>query len=103
MTTTSDNNSNAPARLEPMAVPKATLENLLHHAAFAAHLVGHLDDSARADLIGPLGDHVDAIVHGLTELLGDPRTLAAPEAIAPDDRVAYDGSPMFASDAGGAP
>jgi hypothetical protein len=27
---------------------------------------------------GPLGDHVDAIVHGLTELLGDPHTLAAP-------------------------
>jgi hypothetical protein len=93
----------APARLDPVAIPKGTLEKLLHHAAFAAHLVGHLDDNARADLIGQLGDHVDAIVHGLTELLGDPRTLAAPDSVAPDDRVAYDDPPMLASSAGGAP
>ena len=97
-TTTTDN---APARLEPLAIPKATLEKLLHHAAFAAHLIGHLDDNARADLVGRLGDHVDAIVHGLTELLGDPRTFAAPDPVG-DHRVPDDGLPMLASSAGGA-
>jgi hypothetical protein len=45
-----------------------------------------------AELVGQLGDHVDALVHGLTELLGDPRTL-----------VAYDGAPMLTATAGGAP
>lgn len=100
MTTTTDN-GNAPARLEPVAIPKATLEKLLHHAAFAAHLVGHLDDNSRADLVGQLGDHVDAIVHGLTELLGNPRTFAAPDPVV-DHRVPDDGPPMLASSPGGA-
>lgn len=48
---------------------RSTLEKLLNHAESAAHLVGHLDDPIAA---GPLADHVDAIVHELTELLGDP-------------------------------
>jgi hypothetical protein len=54
---------------------RSTLEKLLNHAESAAHLVGHLDDPIAA---GPLADHVDAIVHELTELLSDPHTLAAP-------------------------
>ena len=83
-----------------LKIPRATLEKLLHHAAFAAHLVGHLDASAQADLISQIGDGVDAVVHGLTELLGDPRTLATHEAVAPD--VAHDAAPMLASGAGGA-
>src|SRR5438128_2653706 len=102
MTTKADNDSNALARLDPVAIAKATLEKLLHHAEFAAHLVGHLDDNARADLVGQLGDQVDAIVHGLTELLGDPRAFAAPDPVA-DHRVPDDGPPMLASSAGGAP
>jgi hypothetical protein len=101
MTTTTDNDSNALARLEPVAIPKASLEKLLHHAAFAAHLIGHLDDNARAHIVGQLGDHVDAIVHGLTEILGDPRTFAAPDPVA-EHRVPDDGRPMLASSAGGA-
>ena len=56
-------------------VPETVLRDLLAQAASAARIVGHLD-GAIAD--GPLGDHVDAIVHKLTELLGDPHTLAAP-------------------------
>ena len=84
-------------------VDVATLEGILYHAAFAAHLVGHLDDAAHRDLIGQLGDHVDAVVHGLTELLGAPSALAATDAAAPDDREARGVAPMLTSIAGGAP
>ena len=86
-----------------ITVERTTLEKLLHHAAFAAHLVGHLDDKAQPELIRQLGDHVDTIAHELTELLGDPGALAAPNAAAPDDRGARDGAPMLTSIAGGAP
>jgi hypothetical protein len=86
-----------------ITVDRSTLEKLLHHAAFAAHLIGHLDDGARAELIRQLGDHVDTIAHELTELLGAPGALAAPDAAAPDDRKARDGAPMLTSIAGGAP
>jgi len=58
-----------------ITIDVATLQGILHHAASAARLVGHLDD-ANSD--GPLGDHLDGIVHKLTELLGDPHTLTAP-------------------------
>jgi hypothetical protein len=82
-----------------ITLDRSTLDKLLNHAASAACLVGHIDDAIAA---GPLADHVDAIVHDLTELLGDPRTLAAPDAVAPDSRVAHDGAPMLVSRAGGA-
>jgi hypothetical protein len=101
--TTNDNDSNDSARLAPVIVSRATVEKLLYHAAFAAHLIGHLDDDAHRELIHQLGDHVDTIVHELTELLGDPSALAAPDAAAPDDRGARDGAPMLTSIAGGAP
>lgn len=58
-----------------IAIDRSTLEEFLAHAASAAQLVGHLDDDIAA---GPLGEHVDALVHGLTEILGEPRTLAVP-------------------------
>jgi hypothetical protein len=54
---------------------RSTLEKLLEHAADAARIAGHLD----APAVEPLADHVDAIVHGLTELLGDP-TARVPRA-----------------------
>jgi hypothetical protein len=101
--TVNDRDSNDSARLAPVIVSKATVEKLLYHAAFAAHLTGHLDDDAHRELIRQLGDHVDTIVHELTELLGDPGPLAAPDAAAPDDRGARDGAPMLTSIAGGAP
>jgi len=78
------------AEVMTIAIPRSSLENLLHHAAFAAHLVGHLDDKAHSDLVRQLGDHVDAIAHELAELLGAP------------DAVARDGAPMLTSIAGGA-
>lgn len=100
MTPASDNDSDDPAGLELVAVPKSTLEKLLRHAESAAQFVGHLDGAIAA---GPLGDHVDAIVHRLTEILGEARTLAEHDAAAPGDRTAHDGAPMLASSAGGAP
>jgi hypothetical protein len=86
-----------------ITVDRTTLEKLLDHAAFAAHLVGHLDDDAHRELIRQIGDRVDAVVHGLTELLGDPGAFAAPDTAAPDDRGPRDGAPMLTSIAGGAP
>src|SRR5262245_45444451 len=86
-----------------VTLDRSTLEKLLHHAAFAAHLVGHLDDDAHRELIRQIGDYVDTIAHELTELLGDPGALAAPDAAAPDDRGTRDGAPMLTSIAGGAP
>ena len=86
-----------------ITVDRITLEKLLHHAAFAAHLIGHIDDKAHAELIRQLGDHVDTIAHELTELLGAPSVIAERAAAAPDDRKARDGAPMLTSIAGGAP
>src|SRR5215813_12120319 len=84
-----------------ITLDRSTLENLLQHAAFAAHLVGHLDDDAHRELIRQIGDRVDAVVHGLTEILGTPSALAEPDAAAPDDREARGGAPMLTSIAGG--
>ena len=86
-----------------VTIDRALLEKLLHHAAFAAHLVGHLDDKAHAELIAQISDRVDTVVHGLTELLGDPGALAEPDAAAPDDHKARGSAPMLTSIAGGAP
>lgn len=59
--------------LGQLTVDRSMLGKLLHHAAFAAHLVGHLDDNSRPELIRQIGDRVDTIVHELAELLGAPR------------------------------
>ena len=98
MMTENNEVSIAPTRLEPRVVSKATLKTFLRHAAFAADLVEH------AELIGQLGDRMDAIVHELTEPLGDVRTVVAPEAAAVNGRAAHDDAPpMLASTARGAP
>lgn len=81
---------------------RSMLEKPLHHAAFAAHLVGHLDDRAQPELIHQLRDHVETIAHELTEILGAPGALAERDAAAPDDRAARGGAPMLASITGGA-
>jgi hypothetical protein len=67
-----------------LTLDRAILEKLLAHAAAAARIVGHLED---APAIGPLADHVDAIVHELSELLGEPHRIAAP---VPSARPAFD-------------
>jgi hypothetical protein len=80
-----------------LTLDRSTLEKLLHHAAFAAHLVGHLDDDAHRDLIRQIGDRIDTIAHELAELLGAPSALAEP-----DDRKVRDGAPMLTAITGGA-
>jgi hypothetical protein len=51
------------------------LKNSSTIAVAAALIVGHMDDGD--GLVGPLADHVDAIVHDMSEVLGDPRLIAA--------------------------
>jgi len=79
MKTTGDNDSNN----DSLTRDRAILEKLLAHAAAAARIVGHIDDPA----IEPLADHIDAIVHELSELLGEPHRIAAP---VPSARPAFD-------------
>jgi hypothetical protein len=58
-----------------VTIDRTTLVDLLGHATSAARLVGHLDDALAVE---PLADHVDAIVHELSELLGNRDVIAAP-------------------------
>ena len=91
-------------RVMKLTLDRSALEKLRDRAASAAHLVGHLDDDDHADLIDQLGDHVDTVVHGLTEILGASRALAdLDDVAAPDDRAPHDDAPMLTSSAGGAP
>jgi hypothetical protein len=73
-----------------LSIDRSFLERLLSHATSAERLVGHVDDAVAAV---PLTEHVDVVVHKLTELLGDRRALTILEAAAP----AYDGAPMLAA------
>jgi len=86
-----------------VCIDSEVLNSLLAHAAFATQLVGHLDDNAQPALIRQLGDRVDTVGHGLTELLGTPSALAEPDAAARDDHEARGGAPLPTSIAGGAP
>ena len=70
------------------------VEELLKHATSE----GNLDDS----IPDALGDHVDAIAHGLTEILGGAPVFAGQDTVGAGDRLAYDGSPMVLTTAGGA-
>ena len=60
---------------------RLVLVDLLAHASSAARIVGHLGDSDDSNL-EQLSDHVDALVHGLSELFGANRLTDEP---APDD------------------
>jgi hypothetical protein len=57
-------------------VSKLAVVDLLAHASSAAHIAGHLDDRDGSTALVQLSDHVDALVHGLSELLGDDRRSA---------------------------
>jgi hypothetical protein len=61
------------------AIERITLEKLLGHATSSARIVGHSDAFAA----GPLGDHIDAIVNELSELLGNSHPV-------PSVRTSYD-------------
>jgi hypothetical protein len=56
-----------------LSLDRSTLEKLRDHAAFAAHLISHLDDNdTHPGLVGQLSEHIDTIAHELAELLGIP-------------------------------
>jgi hypothetical protein len=82
-----------------LSIDRNALESLLAHAASAAHLVGHLDSPIAA---GPLAEHIDAIVHALTELLGNPHAHADPDCSAPRDRLVRTGRLMLTPGSRGA-
>jgi len=94
--------SAAPPAVSVITVDVVTLEKLLHHAAFAARMVGHLDDVAGSALIGRICDHVDTIAPELAELLGAPHGRMALDGAAAADHEAREGAPMLTSIAGGA-
>lgn len=56
---------------------------------------------ALAHAADQLGDHVDAVVHGLIEILGTPCALAEHDVAALDDRALHDGAPALACGTGG--
>jgi hypothetical protein len=86
-----------------LTVDRVILEELFKHAASAAHLVGHLDDGVPDAVVGALADDVDAIAHGLGELLGDPRLVVGHAAIVdPADRVSRGAAPLLMAESGGA-
>lgn len=64
-------------------IERVVLEKLLHDAAAASRLIGHIDDNVGGAVVGPLADKVDEVVHTLSELLGDPTRIATwvPDAI----------------------
>ena len=88
-----------PKETNQFTIPGTALDGLLTHAASAARILGNLDDVIS---VGALADHVDAIVHGLSELLGDPGARAVPDAAASEERIARDGALMLTSETGGA-
>jgi hypothetical protein len=61
-----------------LPVPKLVLVDLLVHASSAARIVGHLEGQGGSPALEQLSDHVDAIVHGVSELLGNQRLTAEP-------------------------
>jgi len=89
-----------PKETNQFTVPRTALAGLLTHAASAARILGNLDNASST---GPLADHVDAIVHGLSELLGDPGARAVQGAVAHEDGIVGDGALMLMSVTGGAP
>ena len=67
-------------------IERAVLEKLLHDAAAASQLIGHLDDNVAGAAVGPIADRVDEVVHTLSELLGAPELA---EASVPDACFAF--------------
>ena len=64
-------------------VPKLVLVDLLASASSAARLVGHLDNCDDSTTLEQLSNHVDTLVHGLSELLAEHRRTPEP---APKDK-----------------
>jgi hypothetical protein len=69
----------AHAMSSSLRVPRLVLIDLLAHASSGARIVGHLDDRDRSPGVEQLSDHVDALVHGLSEVLGSHGVTEEPE------------------------
>jgi hypothetical protein len=82
-----------------LQAPEPVLVELLAHASSATRIIGHLDGRDGSPAVERLADHVDAIVHGLSELLGDPHLIAQP---APADEATRQLATMLLA-SGGAP
>lgn len=54
-------------------VPKLVLVDLLAHASSAARIIGHLDNRDGSPTLEQLSSHVDALVRGLSGLMGEHR------------------------------
>jgi len=92
--------------MSQLTLDSAILETLLERAASAARRVGYIQDSVDC---GPSGDllanDIDAIVHELSELLGNPHLIAvsvanarstfAPKIVTRNDTFTQDGLPAL--------
>lgn len=88
-----------PSSTSRLTIDRAVLVGLLAHATSAARLVGHLDDAIAG---GPLADHVDAMVHVLSELFGDPGAgVIAASVHSAHSSLATEAVPMVSGAAGG--
>jgi hypothetical protein len=69
---------------EGIVVRRSALVELHRHVDFAARVtrvIGHLDQIEARELTAQLGEHVDAVLHGLTEILRYvPNSSEAPDA-----------------------
>ena len=64
--------------MSQITLDRGILEAVLERAESAARLVSYIDDRGKdAFAVHPLADEIDAIVHELTELLGNPHLIAA--------------------------
>jgi hypothetical protein len=71
-----------PKTLPSLQIPKPVLVDLLASASSAARIVGHLDGHDDSTTLRQLSDHVDALVHRLSELLGAHQQI---DELAPDN------------------
>ena len=69
--------------------PAPALADLLGHASSAARVVGQLDDRDDRAALEQLSDHVDAIVHGLSELVGEHRLATVDDEAAVVDELRH--------------
>lgn len=87
-----------------LSTPAHVLDDLVLHASSASGVVRDLEDDLHAELVGDLADYVDAVAHGLTEVLDAHRAPGQQHGARPDDDAsAYGGVQMLTSSAGGAP
>jgi len=64
--------------MSQITLDRGILEAVLERSESAARLVSYIDDRGKdAVAVHPLADEIDAIVHELTELLGNPHLIAA--------------------------